>query len=90
MEDSEDVQGKESQGDGDARQREGEEREGEWEATQVVFVHHPPPRRLRSLIKKMWVRKSTRSIAKEVKTIDIATSLTRPSSSNVETVVLEP
>lgn len=38
----------------------------------------------------MWVRKFTRSIAEEVKTINIATSLTRPSLSNVEPIVSEP
>lgn len=55
-----------------------------------MFVHHLPPPRLSSLIKKMWVRKFTKSIAEEVKTINIATSLTRPSLSNVEHIVPKP
>lgn len=68
---------------------EGEEREGEEKASKTVFLHHLPPPRLRSLRKKMWARKSTRPIVKEFEMIDMATSPTRPSPSNVEPIVSE-
>lgn len=58
------------------------------EAKQVVVKHHPPPPRPR-LRRKMRPRKSTKPIVEEFEMIDIATSTTRPSLSNVEPIMLK-